>query len=362
LGARIEAAGVSWARAIPSNDYRRCEGRTITEEQQVAVLRKSSDAWNAWRVRNPEIRPDLSRADLRGANLGGADLRNANLQRVDLAEVSLARANLGGASLRLANLRKTNLSGAVLVGVDLRRAYFRRANLSGADLGGAILERTTLIATDLRNANLSNCCTHGISAWDLKLEGARQDNLVVTPRRDQRKITVDNLEVAQFIYLLFKNEKIRHAIDTITSKVVLILGRFMPERKAVLDAIREELRHRDYLPVLFDFDKPASPDLLGTVETLARMARFVIADITEASSVPAELQAIVPHLRTVPVQPLLRSGAPEYALFAPLKAYPWVLDMFEYRDVAEVLSSLDKIISPAEGMALKLRGVSPPTA
>jgi hypothetical protein len=30
-------------------------------------------------------------------------------------------------------------------------------------------------------------------------------------------------------------------IDTITSKAVLILGRFTDERKAVLDALREEL-------------------------------------------------------------------------------------------------------------------------
>lgn len=54
-------------------------------------------------------------------------------------------------------------------------------------------------------------------------------------------ITVDNLEVAQFIYLLLNNEKIRQVIDTITSKVVLILGRFTDERKSVIDAIREEL-------------------------------------------------------------------------------------------------------------------------
>ena len=36
-------------------------------------------------------------------------------------------------------------------------------------------------------------------------------------------------------------------IDTITSKVVLILGRFTAERKAVLDALREELSKRHYL-------------------------------------------------------------------------------------------------------------------
>jgi hypothetical protein len=47
-------------------------------------------------------------------------------------------------------------------------------------------------------------------------------------------------------------------IDTITSKVVLILGRFTPERKSVLDAIRDQLRKRNYLPVLFDFEKPSN--------------------------------------------------------------------------------------------------------
>ena len=60
---------------------------------------------------------------------------------------------------------------------------------------------------------------------------------------------------------------------------VLILGRFTDERKAVLDALREELRRRDYTPVLFDFEKPRSRSTLETVSTLAHMARFVIADL-----------------------------------------------------------------------------------
>jgi hypothetical protein len=122
-------------------------------------------------------------------------------------------------------------------------------------------------------------------------------------------ITVDNLEVAQFIYLLLHNEKIREVIDTITSKVVLILGRFTPERKAVLDAMREELRRRNYLPILFDFEKPARRDLTETVSTLAHMARFIIADITEAKSIPQELQRIVLDLPSVGSTPLNRGHA-----------------------------------------------------
>ena len=65
---------------------------------------------------------------------------------------------------------------------------------------------------------------------------------------------VDRLEIAQFIYLLIQNKTVRHIIDTITSKVVLILGPFSEERKPVLDALRSELGKRDYLPVLFDWE------------------------------------------------------------------------------------------------------------
>src|SRR5215471_5162444 len=96
----------------------------------------------------------------------------------------------------------------------------------------------------LRGADLTGCRIYGVSAWGLNLEGAKQQSLIITKLAENEpepEITVDNLEVAQFIYLLLHNEKIRDVIDTITSKVVLILGRFTPERKAILDAIRDEL-------------------------------------------------------------------------------------------------------------------------
>jgi hypothetical protein len=37
--------------------------------KHVAVLKKGVEAWNAWRDENPDIRPNLSDADLREANL-----------------------------------------------------------------------------------------------------------------------------------------------------------------------------------------------------------------------------------------------------------------------------------------------------
>jgi hypothetical protein len=118
------------------------------------------------------------------------------------------------------------------------------------------------------------------------------------------EIEVDDIRLAQFVYLLLHNENLRDVIDTITSKAVLILGRFTDERKAVFDGLREELRKRDYLPILFDFEKPRSRDTDETITLLARMARFVIADISDAKAVLQELRAIVPDLPSVPVQPI----------------------------------------------------------
>jgi hypothetical protein len=115
------------------------------------------------------------------------------------------------------------------------------------------------------------------SVWDVRLHDAVQSRITINELDSEPTITVDNLEVAQFLYLLLNNTRLRQIIGTIASKVVLILGRFNPERKAILDAIRDELRKRDYLPVLFDFEKPSNRDITESVSTLAHMARFVIA-------------------------------------------------------------------------------------
>src|SRR5207253_3695589 len=137
---------------------------------------------------------------------------------------------------------------------------------------------------NMRKATLTGCSIFGISAWGVELEGATQDSLVITSANEPR-ITVDNLEVAQFIYLLLNNSKIRDVIDTVARKAVLILGRFTPERKAVLDALREALRTNGYLPILFDFEKPSSRNFTETVKTLAHLSRFIIADLSDPASI-----------------------------------------------------------------------------
>ena len=299
-------------------------------------------------VRGTDLREvDLSKADLRGADLGGANISGANI-----SEARLGRANLSEAELSSANLYAANLSGADLSKVRLDRANLVQADLSGGNLAGADLSYAQLVDT---GADLTGCRIYGVSAWSLKLERAKQQNLIITPRNEP-EITVDNIEVAQFVYLLLHNEKIRDVIDIVTSKAVLILGRFTDERKAVLDALRVELRNRNLLPILFDFTTPPSRDVTETIKTLASLARFVIADITDATEVRVELHNIVRDFTALPVQLILLRGHPEFVSLSHLTKFPWVLPIFEYDDREHLLASLDKsIVSPAEDAARKLR-------
>ena len=184
---------------------------------------------------------------------------------------------------------------------------------------------------------------YGASVWDVDLTDAKQRDLVIT-QKDEPDITVDNLEVAQFVYLLLNNEKLRDVIDAITSESVLILGRFSTERKPTLDALRDTLREKNLAPIVFDFSIPASRDVTETIRTLAGMARFVLADVTDATEVRVELHNIVPNFPSLPVQPLLQSGKEEFVSMPHLKKFPWLLPTFEYQGVSHLLENLDGVI------------------
>ncbi len=335
----------------------------MANQEHLDILKQGVDAWNEWRKEHPEIQPDLQRADLIGvslrrANLLGANLFGAILSRANLFEATLFRANLFEANLSEADLFGATFTAANLRGADLTRANLTRTTLSEADfseanLTGANLSEATIVRTKFTKAILTDCWIYGISAWDVEMEEAQQLNLVITPP-ELPTITVDNLKVAQFIYLLLNNEEIRHVINTLTTKVVLILGRFTPERKVILDALRDELRKHDYLPILFDFDTPNSRNVTETVRTLAHLSRFVIADLTNPSSIPQELFAIVPTL-AVPVQSLVETSDQEYSMFPDLYRYHWLLPIHRYTGLSNLLDALEKqIIEPAEQKAKEL--------
>lgn len=317
-------------------------GLKMPKKNHLGLIQQGVDAWNTWRER-AATQPDLSRADLTKADLREADLRKANLYKANLSEADLSKANLGGA-----NLVSAYLGGTIFTSADLGLADFSGAFLSGANLSGAILEGATLIETNLENADLNGCRIYGISAWNIKAnQETKQTSLIIAPR-GEASITVDDIQVAQFIHLIVKYENLRTVLNTVTKRGVLILGRFGGGGLQVLREVAEALRQCGYLPMIFDFERPEGRNYTETVRTLAGLARFVVVDLS-GPSVPQELYATVPHLK-IPFVPILEKGRRPYAMFVDLLEYEWVLKpIVEFDSTSALIQELqDQIVSPAE--------------
>jgi uncharacterized protein YjbI with pentapeptide repeats len=339
------------------------KGKVMANEEQLAILKQGVEVWNTWRAQNDDVNIDLSGADLNGFHLNSANLKKVNLKTAKLMETHLEQANLSQANLRRtnfsysylreanfreANLLGANLSAADLRGVNLSASNLRYADLRDADLSGADLRTAFFVQANIDGAKISGGFVYAVNVWDLEGEFEEQKDLVITPPFAQI-VTVDNIKIAQFLYLIMNNQEIRDVINTLTSKAVLILGRFaLSERKAILDQLRNKLRDYDLLPIVFDFDRPTYKDFTETIKTLAGLCYFVIADITNPKSSPLELQATVPDYQ-IPFVPIIQEGEEPFSMMGNLQSkYNWVLDTLSYRSIDDLIKALKPaIIDPA---------------
>jgi hypothetical protein len=259
----------------------------------------------------------ITKADLTSVNLDGALMYGCKAGRARFIGAKLVQANLVSAWLFAAELSNADLSGA-----DLSEAELVHASLANASLVGSKLDDADFHHADLTNADLSRASRVGSMFVNSRLDGARvygtavwgaymddrvsQRSLIITPAKEALAVTVDNIEMVQFVGLILGNRAIGRVLDQLTAKTVLILRRFTPTNKAALDALRDALRAEDFAAIIFDFEPPRTPDLSETIGLLAHMARFVVAEFSDAKSLPQELQNIVPDLPSVPVIPLIR--------------------------------------------------------
>jgi hypothetical protein len=204
-----------------------------------------------------------------------------------------------------------------------------------------------LVETNFEGADLTNATVYGVSAWDLRLKDAKQSNLVITQPMEPH-ILVDDLEVAQFIYLLLNHHKLRNALNAVTNRGVLILGRFGGGGLDILNTLADRLRAHKYLPIIFDFERPANRDFTETIKILFGLSRFVIADLS-GPSVPQELYATVPFYE-IPLIPIIQFDSRAYSMFRDLLKYPWVhkppVEFTDKNQLAELV--YDNIITVAE--------------
>ena len=105
----------------------------MANEEHVKILKQGVEVWNKWRNENPDIKPDLSKAELKGFDLNDAELS-------------------------LADLRGANLISANLIGTDLSFANLSYARLTKSDLNMALLWETIFGNVDLsKTLNLDKC-------------------------------------------------------------------------------------------------------------------------------------------------------------------------------------------------------------
>jgi uncharacterized protein YjbI with pentapeptide repeats len=393
----------------------------MKNQEHLDIISQGVPYWNKWRQANPEIqwpgldeadllgidlqkanlagtslfRADLGQADFRGANLEGADFRKARVSWADFRGASFLRtdfsvANLTGANFEhtdvrgaiftqsdleatrfshadlsevdflYAKLRRTDLTHAILSGARFFGAFLEEANLENAVLRGTDLSLSTMVKVNLSGADLSNAVVFGVSAWKVNLDRTIQRALRISDEGEPT-ITTDELEVAQFIYLMLNNTKMGKIINTITSKAVLILGRFSdPQRKSVLDGLREGLRNFDLLPIVFDFDRPTDKDYTETVQTLAGLSMFVIADLTSPKSTPLELEATIKQFKIpyIPIIDISVDPRPFAMLVDSQNSFHWVLPTLKYESKVDLLDGENLktyIIEPAFAKREQLR-------
>lgn len=286
---------------------------------------------------------DLWKSNLASATLVGTIFRKAHLENANLDKSNIVGADLSYADLKNGKVSKATISESKLSMATLTQCDIREATVENSCLSGAICSKT-----DLRGSTLRNCSVHGISAWDIIVnEQTIQQNLVISPK-DEPEISVDNLKIAQFIYMIRNTGEISKVLDLVSSKLVLILGNFSNEYKPYLNIVKHEFTLQGYAPVIFDFKGPAHLDTMETVSAIAHLSGIIVADLTNAKSVLQELQHIVPQLPSVSIYTLLHESRPLEGMFDHLFKFPSLKKPRRYSTELNLQQTIKEILAEVD--------------
>ena len=247
-------------------------------------------------VNKGDNRCDFSGAQVRDLDIYDAfaeaiDFRGATFENVVFEEGDFSYGKFDDCSFLNTRFNKTILTNACFAGATFRNCNLNRANLAGANF---------------RVKEITETVVYGISAWDLDIgEDSKQSKLVIEKsyefysdmiERGEVPMMVDDIEMAQFVYYLTNHKKLRNTLDILNQKGVLLLGKFKDGGLDRLYHLRDWFAERNYLPMIFDFQRPQAMDYTETVITMAGLARVVVADLS-GPSVSYELGKVLGDFR-----------------------------------------------------------------
>jgi len=223
-------------------------------------------------------------------NFSGLQLEGVTIYHANAEALTLSNATFKDVIFEEGDFSRANFSNCHFI-----NTRFNKTILTDADFQDAIFENCNLNRVNLTNANfcvkaIEETVVYGISAWDLHTcPDSIQSKLVIEKTygfysdiiaEGRIPMMVDDIELAQFIYYLTNHKKLRETINVMNSRSVLLLGRFKNGGLERLYEIREWLLARNYLPMIFDFERPASMDLVEVIVTMGGLCKFVIADLS----------------------------------------------------------------------------------
>lgn len=201
------------------------------------TLKKGSSIWNLWRNNNPQISPDLSDINFitefpntnENYNLPkfiNYNFKNSNFRKVSLRNITFINCNFddsylhfsdlvdayfescsfNNVGMRVCKIGAATFSNCIFNNSDLSYSSAVEANFTGSTFNNSKLEQMSLINCNFSESILTKCRIYGISSWDLITTNSKHSDLVIT-KEDQPTITVDKLELAQFIYMIINRRQ-----------------------------------------------------------------------------------------------------------------------------------------------------------
>lgn len=224
--------------------------------------------------------------------------------------------------------QQSNLVGSSWIGVD-----FSSARMAGVDCDGAVFER---------------CTIEGLGVW--KASGTpRREEQLRADASDFGMLALNDLKIGPALFEVVRNDALPRLFELLSSKLVLILGRFAPAAsKERLERLRAEIGRRGYIAVVVDWELQGRFNATTIVSAISMCSRFIVADVTDARTVIAEVREALAQ-RPVAIQPLLLFGSPEPAFlrWARTDKYQQLLPTITYRDINDLIAKLDDEIIPA---------------
>jgi uncharacterized protein YjbI with pentapeptide repeats len=222
LGAVVVGQTIDENYAKPPERFTSALELQQIKQRQLEMLKSHDvEAWSQWRQAHPNIRPDLTGADLHGLDLREFDLSGVKLVGANLRGANLTQTDLSGADLSNATLVKTEFRGA-----DLRHAKLVRANMTDADLSEAILQdvdltqavsskKTDLTGADMTDAILTGANLSGANLTGAILKGANLSECILI-----RAILVDAIMVEADLSKAYLNFAILQGVNLRNAKLV----------------------------------------------------------------------------------------------------------------------------------------------